>query len=128
MSIEISQCKRKNGIFNIRSPFSNAIISFYFSIRGLLKSPLIFPCHIMFLIIIVLHLLFCGILNLTPLTKSFVCIYKFHILYSYLITPYLIIPYLISISYNSISYIGFYSLTIYFTWRFAIRKSFWVVM
>ena len=45
-------------------------MSFYFSIRGLFKLLLIFPCHIIILIIIVLHLLLCGNLNSTLLTKS----------------------------------------------------------
>ena len=60
-----------------------------FSIRGLLKLFLIFPCHIILLIIIVLHLLLCGVLNLTFLTKSFICIYKFHILHWFFLTDYL---------------------------------------
>ena len=70
MLIEISQWKKQTGIFNIRLSFLNATISFHFSIKGLLKFLFIFPCHIMFLIIIVLHLLLCGISNLTLLTKS----------------------------------------------------------
>ena len=75
----------------------------FFSIRSLLKFILIFPCHIIFLIKIVLHLLLRGISNLTLLTKSF-----------FLFT-------------NSISYIGFYSVTIYCTCGFPICKSFWEV-
>ena len=69
--------------------FSNATILIHFSVRGLLKLFVIFPCHIIFLIIIVLHLLLCGVLNLTSLFKSFLCIYKFHILYWFLLTNYL---------------------------------------
>ena len=67
-----------------------ATISIYFSIRGLLKFFPIVPCHIIFLIIIVRHLLLCGILNLTSLSKSFICINKFHILYWFLLTNYLV--------------------------------------
>ena len=79
---------RQIGIFNIRSSFSNATMSFYFSIRDLFKLLPIFPCHIIILIIIVLNLLLCGNLNSILLTKSFFCFYKFHILYWVLITIY----------------------------------------
>ena len=79
---------RQIGIFNIRSSFSNATMSFYFPIRGLFKLLPIFPCHIIILIIIVLNLLLCGNLNSVLLTKSFFCFYKFHILYWVLITIY----------------------------------------
>ena len=68
------------------SSFSNSIC---FSVRNLLNVFLLFPCHIIFLHIIVLHLLLCGISNLTSLTKLFFCIYKFYILYWYLLTNYL---------------------------------------
>ena len=88
MPIEISQWRRQIGIFNIRSSFSNATILFYFSMRGLLKFLLTFPCHVIFLIIIVLHLLLCSILNLTLITKSLFCIYKFQIFYWLLLANY----------------------------------------
>ena len=99
-----SQWRRQFTIFNSCSSFSNATISVYFSIRGLFKFFLIFPCHIIFLIIIVLHLLLCGISNLISLTKSL-----------FVLT-------------SSISYVVFYSLTIYFTCGFQNCKSFWAVM
>ena len=89
MPIEIPQWRRQIGIFNSRSSFLNATISICSSIRGLLKLFLIFHFHIIFLIIIVLHLLLCGVLNLTSLIKSFICIYKFHILSWFLLTNYL---------------------------------------
>ena len=38
--------------------------------------------------LLVLHLLLSGISNLTSLTKTFFCIYKFHILYWFLLTDY----------------------------------------
>ena len=49
MSIEISQWNRQIGILNNCTFFSNATISFYFSIRDLLIFFLIFPCHTIFL-------------------------------------------------------------------------------
>ena len=60
--LTISQWKRQIGILNNwLVSFSNAAISFYFSVEGLLNILLIFPCHIIFLIIIVLHLVLYGI-------------------------------------------------------------------
>lgn len=65
----VSQWWREIGIFDNCWFFK--ILQFYSS-----KLFLIFPCHIVFLMIIVLHFLLSGISRLTSLTKLCFCIYK----------------------------------------------------
>lgn len=73
-------------------------------LMDLLNVFLIFPCYIIFLIIIVLHLLLSNILELTSVANS------------------------VFVSTNSILEISSYSSIIYFTWTFVNCTLFWAVV